>query len=57
MPRNIREKLSRTGAIHFEIFLFLVLGLELRAFTLNHSTGPIFVKGFQDRVFKIGPLS
>jgi hypothetical protein len=23
-----------------------VLGLELRAFTLSHSTSPIFVKGF-----------
>jgi hypothetical protein len=27
-------------------FFFLVLGLELRAFTLSHSTNPIFVKGF-----------
>jgi hypothetical protein len=26
--------------------LFMVLGLELRAFTLSHSTSPIFVKGF-----------
>jgi hypothetical protein len=25
---------------------FEVLGLELRAFTLSHSTSPIFVKGF-----------
>jgi hypothetical protein len=24
----------------------VVLGLELRAFTLSHSTSPIFVKGF-----------
>jgi hypothetical protein len=24
----------------------VVLGLELRAFSLNHSTSPIFVKGF-----------
>jgi hypothetical protein len=27
-------------------FLFAVLGLELRAFTLIHYTCPIFVKGF-----------
>jgi hypothetical protein len=28
------------------------MGLELRAYTLTHSTGPFFVKGFssQDRV-------
>jgi hypothetical protein len=33
--------------------LFVVLGLELRAFTLSHSTSPIFVKGFfQDRVLQ-----
>jgi hypothetical protein len=25
---------------------FAVLGLELRAFTLSHSTSPIFVMGF-----------
>jgi hypothetical protein len=31
-------------------FLFAVLGLELRAFTLSHSTSPIFSIGF----FKIG---
>jgi hypothetical protein len=28
------------------LFCFAVLGLELRAFTLSHSTSPIFVKGF-----------
>jgi hypothetical protein len=27
------------------IFFFVVLELELRAFTLSHSTSPIFVKG------------
>jgi hypothetical protein len=27
-------------------FIFSVLGLELRAFTLSHSTSPIFVNGF-----------
>jgi hypothetical protein len=31
-------------------FFFSVLGLELKAFTLSHSTSPIFVMGF----FKIG---
>jgi hypothetical protein len=31
---------------HIILFFFLVLGLELRAFTLSHSTSPIFVKGF-----------
>jgi hypothetical protein len=29
----------------FSIF-FAVLGLELRAFTLSHSTSPIFVRDF-----------
>jgi hypothetical protein len=28
------------------LLLFAVLGLELGAFTLSHSTSPIFVKGF-----------
>jgi hypothetical protein len=28
------------------VFIFVVLGLELRAFTLSHFTNPIFVKGF-----------
>jgi hypothetical protein len=27
-------------------FFFAVLGFELRAVTLSHSTSPIFVKGF-----------
>jgi hypothetical protein len=27
-------------------FFFVVLGLELRAFTLSQSTSPIFVTGF-----------
>jgi hypothetical protein len=35
----------------FIYFFFVVLGLELWAYTLSHSTSPIFVKGFfQDRV-------
>jgi hypothetical protein len=29
----------------FVLFCFAILGLELRAFTLSHSTSPIFVKG------------
>jgi hypothetical protein len=31
---------------HFFFFLVVVLGLELGAFTLSHSTSPIFVKNF-----------
>jgi hypothetical protein len=34
----------------FFFFLFAVLGLDLWAFTLNHSTSPIFVVG----IFEIG---
>jgi hypothetical protein len=46
---------SEEGIAHFMgsrsglgvLFFFLaVLGLELRAFTLSHSTSPFFVKGF-----------
>jgi hypothetical protein len=38
-------------AVLVDLFIYLfiylvVLGLELRAFTLSHSTSPIFVKGF-----------
>jgi hypothetical protein len=36
----------------FFFFSLVVLGLELRAFTLSHSTSPIFVMGF----FEIGSL-
>jgi hypothetical protein len=28
------------------LFIFAVLGFELRAYTLSHSTSPIFVIGF-----------
>jgi hypothetical protein len=35
----------------FFFFFFAVLGLELRAFTLSHSTSPIFVKGFSREGF------
>jgi hypothetical protein len=34
----------------FLFFFFIVLGLELRAYTLSHSISPFFVMG----VFKIG---
>jgi hypothetical protein len=35
----------------FGVFFFAVLGLDLRAYTLGHSTSPIFVKDFfRDRV-------
>jgi hypothetical protein len=33
----------------FVCLFFAVLGLELRAFTLSHSTSPIFMKGFRDK--------
>jgi hypothetical protein len=47
---KILGKGIRSG-LHFRkipwvFFFFFVLGLELRAFTLSHSTSPIFVKGF-----------
>jgi hypothetical protein len=33
--------------VSFFLFVFFaVLGIELRAFNLSHSTSPIFVKGF-----------
>jgi hypothetical protein len=43
------------GAVQIDmnnnLFLFLVLGLELRVYALSHSTSPIFVMDFfQDRV-------
>jgi hypothetical protein len=37
-------------AFLFFFFIFAVLAFELRAYTLSHSTSPIFVMGF----FKIG---
>jgi hypothetical protein len=38
---------SKSPSLIISFFLyFLVLGLELRAYTLSHSTSPIFVKGF-----------
>jgi hypothetical protein len=33
-----REVLQQSG--HFHIFFFVALGLELRAYTLNHSSSP-----------------
>jgi ABC-type uncharacterized transport system permease subunit len=57
MPPQLRFKyyILKTLIVYFYFvssllilfFFFLaVLGFELRAFTLNHSTSPIFVKGF-----------
>jgi hypothetical protein len=40
----------RFHRLTFLLLFYVVLGFELRAFTLNHSTNPIFVKGF----FEIG---
>jgi hypothetical protein len=37
------------GLRHLCFFFFLVLGLELRAYTLSHSTSPFFVMGFFSR--------
>jgi hypothetical protein len=34
----------------FFVFVCVVLGFELRAYTLSHSTSPFFIMGF----FKIG---
>jgi hypothetical protein len=30
----------------------VVLGFELKAFTMSHSTNPIFMKDFQDKVLQ-----
>jgi hypothetical protein len=38
-------------SLFFFFFFFTVLGFELRAFTVSHSTSPIFVEGF---FFEIG---
>jgi hypothetical protein len=35
-----------TGFKNYIYIFFVVLGLELKAFTLSHSKSPIFVKGF-----------
>jgi hypothetical protein len=32
--------------LYLFLFFFAVLGFVIRAFTLSHSTSPIFVKGF-----------
>jgi hypothetical protein len=50
---NFFEFEHLTAVYKYLIYFFLcvlVLGLELRAFTLSHSTNPFFVKGF----FEIG---
>jgi hypothetical protein len=42
-----QPNISFLKVVFFNIYLFIVvLGLELRAFTLSHSTSPIFVKDF-----------
>jgi hypothetical protein len=38
--------------IFIYLFIFAVLGLKLRAYTLSHSTSPFFCDGF----FEIGSL-
>jgi hypothetical protein len=40
-----RKELERDAIF----FFFEVLGLELRAYTLSHSTSPFYVRHFQDR--------
>jgi hypothetical protein len=51
-PSSQNRKLTLPGKSPHLFFLCAVLGLYLRAFTLSHSTSPIFVKGFQDRVLQ-----
>jgi hypothetical protein len=41
---------SSIGVPNKDFFFFAVLGFELRAFILSHSTSPFFVLGF----FEIG---
>jgi hypothetical protein len=50
-PLGLSDKMSSELEVWVKLrflfyFFFVVLGLELGAFTLNHSTSPIFVKGF-----------
>jgi hypothetical protein len=44
------KRAGGVAQVVFFFFFFPVLGFELRAFALSHSTSPFFVKGF----FKIG---
>jgi hypothetical protein len=44
--RCVPPCLAQLNYLFIYSFIFAVLGLELRAFTLSHSTSPIFVKGF-----------
>jgi hypothetical protein len=46
----ILHLLNLLVAFNSGFFFFAVLGVELRAFTLSHSTSPFFVKVF----FEIG---
>jgi hypothetical protein len=41
---------GETGRFFFVFFFFGVLGLELRDFTLSHSTSPFCDEYFRDRV-------
>jgi hypothetical protein len=50
---EIRASLDKQNTIAINVglfFFFVVLGFELRAYTLSHSTSPTFVMGF----FEIG---
>jgi hypothetical protein len=47
---TFKTRLSGMALWHLRSFFFLLLGFELRAYTLSHSTSPIFVMGF----FEIG---
>jgi hypothetical protein len=37
-----REEVINFFSVFFSFFFFVVLGLELRAYTLSHSTSPFF---------------
>jgi hypothetical protein len=46
-PPEVRKlALPWSASGTFFVFVFAVLGLVLRAYTLSHSTTPSFVKGF-----------
>jgi hypothetical protein len=49
---SLREK-KRAMQFFCFLFFFLVLGLELRAFTLNHSASPFCNGYFRDRVSRV----
>jgi hypothetical protein len=43
---QVQIQQTREALFAFFTFFFSGLGFELRAYTLSHSTNPIFVKGF-----------